>query len=73
MKRFRNILFVMESGPNDQVAFERAVSLATSNQARLTVIEVLEPLPPFLTGHPGRGMSNGNKRTTDQKLQIIIH
>jgi len=39
----------MESGPNDQAAFERAASLATSNQARLTVIEVMEPIPPFLT------------------------
>jgi len=45
MKRFKNILFVNVK-PDDKAAFERAVTLAVRNQATLTVVEVLETLPP---------------------------
>ncbi|MBL1261879.1 MAG: universal stress protein [Thiotrichaceae bacterium] len=42
MKRFKNILFVKEAAASCEAAFERAVALAESNQASLTVIDVVE-------------------------------
>lgn len=45
MKRFKNILFVMNSKLNDHHAFERAVSLAENNQASLTVVSILDDFP----------------------------
>ena len=46
MQRFRNILFVATPDSNNDAALERAATLAENNQARLTVIEVLEAMPP---------------------------
>ncbi len=53
MKRFKNILYVVDSEKNDQESFERAVSLAKSNQAHLTVVSILEDLPAhnYLDSH----------------------
>lgn len=45
MKRFKNILFVFESEMESRAALERAVTLAQNNQARLTVIEVMDQPP----------------------------
>ena len=45
MKRFKNILFVMDSELKGGDAFERAVSLAESNQARLTIVSIVDELP----------------------------
>jgi len=45
MKRFKNILLVSDRGTIGQAALERAVSLAKTNGARLTVAEVIEELP----------------------------
>lgn len=42
MKRFKNILCVVESGKPDTLALERAVTLAENNQASLTVVAVIE-------------------------------
>lgn len=42
MKRFKNILFVAEAGANDPAVFDQAVTLANDNQARLTVIGIVE-------------------------------
>ncbi|MCF6217416.1 MAG: universal stress protein [Gammaproteobacteria bacterium] len=42
MKRFKNILCVVEPGDQSKPALERAVSLAEKNQARLTVVDVIE-------------------------------
>lgn len=47
MKRFKNILYAAESGIVPK-AFHNAISLAVKNNARLTVILVLEPIPPYL-------------------------
>ena len=41
MKRFKNILYVNETGVNQTSAMARAVSLAKSNQANLTVVDVI--------------------------------
>lgn len=45
MKRFKNILFVADSELKGGDAFERAVTLAENNQARLTVVSIVEGLP----------------------------
>lgn len=41
MKRFKNILYVTETAVDQSLAIARAVSLAESNNARLTVIDVI--------------------------------
>ncbi len=43
MKRFSNILFVSNSEGDESAAFQRALNLVKSNQARLKVICVVEP------------------------------
>lgn len=45
MQRFKNILCVLEHGEVSKLALERAVALAESNQADLTVIEVVPEVP----------------------------
>jgi nucleotide-binding universal stress UspA family protein len=45
MKRFKNILFVVDSELKGGDVFERAVSLAENNQASLTVVSILEEIP----------------------------
>jgi len=44
MKRFKDILCVLETGEACRPALERAVTLAENNQASLTVVEVIEPV-----------------------------
>lgn len=44
MQRFKKILLVSDERKG-KVAFERAVSLAKTNQAQLTVVEVIEEIP----------------------------
>ena len=48
MQRFKNILVVTDCDDRSFSAFERAVALALKNQAQLTVVTVLEPLPSEL-------------------------
>jgi universal stress protein E len=45
MQRFKDIICVATPGSIDCVALERAVALAENNQARLTVVEVIDELP----------------------------
>jgi len=45
MKRFSNILAVVNTSRNDTSALQRAVSVANNNLASLTVVSVLEELP----------------------------
>ena len=40
MKRFKQILCVVEDGKGDQIALERAVTLAENNHANLTVVTI---------------------------------
>ena len=58
MKRFKNILLVCNFDAKQQMAVERAVSLAKQNQARLTVFSVVKELPADarieITGMPPR-------------------
>ena len=46
MQRFKNILLVDDGGAERNAALERAVTLAKRNQAELTVVGILEGLPP---------------------------
>ncbi len=45
MKRFKNILVVCDFAVKQQVAIDRASSLANQNEARLTVLTVVKELP----------------------------
>ena len=46
MKRFKNVLCVVGTDQNDNTALEYAVKLAENNQATLSVIEVVDEIPP---------------------------
>lgn len=46
MQPFNNILYVVEPDADPACGLERAAALARANQARLTVTEVIERLPP---------------------------
>jgi nucleotide-binding universal stress UspA family protein len=43
MNRFKNILYLVEPGKDQTAALARAVSLAENNQARLTLLRIIEP------------------------------
>ena len=45
MKRFKDILCVVNSGKQCKPALERAATLAENNQANLTVVDVVERVP----------------------------
>jgi len=45
MQRFKNILCVIDAEADQRWVLERAAALACNNQARLTVLTVLEPVP----------------------------
>ena len=49
MKRFKNVLYVANSSDVILTAFRHAVGLAERNNARLTVIQVMERIPAYLT------------------------
>ena len=44
MKHFKNILFFADGSEEMTPALPRAAQLAESNQARLTVVDVIEPV-----------------------------
>jgi len=46
MQRFKNILCIINTGIKDNVVLDHAVKLATNNQARLAVIEVIDEIQP---------------------------
>ncbi len=45
MQRFKNILCVTAPDSANVTALERATALADNNQARLTVVEVIDEIP----------------------------
>ena len=53
MRRFRNILLVIEPGIDNHAAMERAFDLATSNEAQLSLISVIEEAPALKRSAPG--------------------
>jgi universal stress protein E len=56
MKRFNNILYFADGAPQVCPALRRAIGLAQSNQARLTVMDVLPPAEPAPELHARLGM-----------------
>jgi nucleotide-binding universal stress UspA family protein len=64
MKRFKNILYVVERAVDQHAAIAKAVSLAQDNQARLTVLDVLPPV----TG--GYNLPPGGPVTADLKAAL---
>lgn len=65
MRRFKNILFVADSGLKSSDVFERAVSLTENNQASLTVVDVI----PRITA--GIGMPDGGPISTDLQAAMM--
>ena len=49
MQRFKNILCVVNTELNDDSVLEQAVKLAVNNNAQLTVVEVIDEIPPNTT------------------------
>ena len=49
MQRFKNIICVVNTELNDISALEHAAKLAANNQAILTVVEVIDEIPPNTT------------------------
>ena len=47
MQRFKDILCVVASGSVSGAALERAAALADNNQARLTIVSVIDEIPPY--------------------------
>ena len=45
MKRFRNILVLLNTGAGDKAILRRAASLAETNRAQLTIVNVIDDLP----------------------------
>ena len=46
MQRFKNILLIFDEGARGEATLERAATLAKENAAHLTVVEVIQELPP---------------------------
>lgn len=69
MRRFRNILLVIEPGVDNEVAIDRALELATSNSAALSLISVVEEAPVLRRAAPEILESLVAERT--EELQTI--
>lgn len=65
MRRFKNILCVIEHGDASQPALERAVALAENNQSVLTVVDVI----PHVTA--GIGMPAGGPISRDLQAALV--
>lgn len=65
MKRFKNIVCVVESGEASKPALERAVTLAENNQANLTIIEVIERITA------GIGLPEGGPISSDLQAAMV--
>jgi nucleotide-binding universal stress UspA family protein len=65
MKRFKNILCVIEPGDTSRHALERAVQLAENNQANLTVVGVIERITA------GIRLPDGGPISTDLQAAMI--
>jgi len=46
LKRFSNILLIADKNLNDSTALNRAISLASNNNAALTLIDIVDVIPP---------------------------
>lgn len=71
MKRFENILFFADGDTEVGVALRRAMALADSNRARLTVVDVIEPVdsPKKVSTHLGRDLSD---LLRERRLETLV-
>lgn len=71
MKRFENNLFFADGDTEVGVALRRAMALADSNRARLTVVDVIEPVgsPKQVSTHLGRDLSDLSRET---RLEALV-
>ena len=77
MKHFKNIMCALDSGKDCVPVLERAVSLAQSHQASLTVVDVA-PLLTAKSGGPGRGVLSSNLQSVvvsghAQELEAVVN
>jgi len=72
MKRFKDILYVVEAGEACGPALERAVSLAESNQACLTVVDVIERVPTDIDVSEGSDLQTAMMSTHEQRLKALV-
>ncbi|MGB5439369.1 MAG: universal stress protein [Gammaproteobacteria bacterium] len=76
MKRFNDILCVVESGKTSAAALERAVTLAENNQASLTVVSVAEQVIAGIGMPPGGPISSQLQaalvKTHAGKLETLV-
>ena len=74
MKRFKNILFVKEPATASEAILDRVVALAQNNQANLTVIDVVEPLPASFSAIP-KGFTSETLRQAiiDERREQLEH
>lgn len=77
MQRFKNILYVVVPDSVNEVALNHAMALANNNQARLTIVQVIDKIPSNiqLNGQPLSTQSLLEKSTTEQQknLQALIN
>ena len=76
MKRFKNILYVLNTEKIHKSVLERVVTLAENNQARLAVVSILEPFTVGF-GMPAGGVISIDLqaavvRTQTQKLEALV-
>lgn len=68
MKRFKDILYVAQAGKQSKSLMERVISLATSHQARLTVVDAIEVVTA------GIGMPDGGPISAElQRAMVRAH
>ena len=69
MKRFKKILFVNDEKTTRTEALERAVNLALSNEAALTLVEALENFPAGMkTARTTSDMGKASKNLLGREL-----
>ncbi len=76
MNRFKNILLVFDPERNDDNTVSLAIGLAGRNQSDLTLISVVEDLPPEVrmldTGQPIKGLLESVIKDRREQLQPLI-
>jgi universal stress protein E len=77
MQRFKNILLVFDGTEKGKSTLDRAVNLATRNQARLTIIDVIDGIPQdyqmlIAAQHPQEIMEFVVKKQNERLEQYIV-
>lgn len=65
MQRFKNILFVLDNSPFTGAAIQRAVELASTNKAKLTIIDII-PVSPI-----GRSLQSLSEKVDMMRKELI--